>query len=205
MNQVHIRQAKAQDIMTIREIEVRSWGEEMAASTEIIKERMVVYPEGNVVATLSDGTIVGYACFIKVGERQLQKPIVWSEITDAKRSHVDDGHVFYGVTLTGDPKHAKRNLGKHLLDYAKTITTESDMDSFMLGSRVPGYADWFSKEGGSLSKYLTCSHKGLPRDRELRMYSQFGFRLDQALPNYFEDPESLNNGALMVYDNPARV
>jgi hypothetical protein len=74
------------------------------------------------------------------------------------------------------------------------------LKSVYLGARIPEY---HLHKNISVEEYVfKTDDSGEPLDKQLRFYSREGFEIVEIIPNNMEDPESLNFGVLIKWDNP---
>jgi hypothetical protein len=74
------------------------------------------------------------------------------------------------------------------------------VQSVYLGARIPGY---HKHSHIPVTDYVfEKSKSGKPIDPELYFYLKQGFEIVKIIPEYMEDPESLNYGVLIRWINP---
>lgn len=193
-----IEPIREQDVAEVVALDRKVWGE-AAASPQQIQSRAATFPEGSLVLRLSSGRIVGYAVVQRVAHLSTGS---WDEQTDGgliARTHRPDGRLIYGVNLSVLPEGARHGASRALIDHVyETFVARGPCAGIGLGSRLPGFARWARDNGSDVRRYLALRTGGLARDPELRIYEKNGFRLLWELPQYFEDPASLNHGALIL-------
>lgn len=196
------RGATIADLEGMLRVEHESWSEEQAFTREHFLSHLAVFPEGIFLAEVND-EIAGVG-ISEILDYDLSHPILtWYEATDngyLKNSHNPDGSYLYGVSLSISPNFSAFRLGSKMLENAKNHIIDKGLRAFIIGSRVPRYTEHAGKM--SINDYINFRKGQHYLDPELEFYSKCGFKIVEALPNYFEDPESQNYGVLMIWRNP---
>ena len=205
---IKIRQAKIKDIPEILEIEKRAWGERGAATKEMFESRIETFPEGTLVAEI-DGKIVGVVATEIVNYDLDKNAYSWYEITDngyIKNSHNPKGDTIYGVDLSVAPFYQGLKVGSKLLEVIGKLAIKYNIKQGMLGGRMPGYYKYANKM--SVEEYINATvetdetEKSVkPLDPEINFYKKAGLKIIKIIPNYYNDPESLNYGVLLLWKN----
>lgn len=203
---VKIRQAKIEDIPEILIIEKEAWGEEKAASKKMFESRIKTFPEGTLVAEINK-KIVGVVVTERVNYNLQKDSYNWYEITDngfIRRSHKKDGNTIYGIDLSVAPSFQHLGIGTKLLESIAKLCIRYNIRQGMLGGRIPGYHKYADRM--SIREYVSATidtEKGTKSlDPEIDFYKKAGLKIVKIIPNYFEDPESLNYGVLLLWKNP---
>jgi ribosomal protein S18 acetylase RimI-like enzyme len=204
-NKIKIRQAKIEDIPQILEVEKAAWGEERAATFEMFESRIKTFPHGNLVA-LADNKIVGVVS-TQIMNYDLEKnAFTWYEATDngyIKKTHNPKGDTLYGVTLSVHPLYQNRGIGKELMIAVGKLAIKHNLKGGLLGTRIPHYHKYADRI--KVEDYVKITQKdqrNIPPDPELVFYQKLGLKIVKIIPNYFDDPESLNYGVLVFWKNP---
>ncbi|MEK7624163.1 MAG: GNAT family N-acetyltransferase [Patescibacteria group bacterium] len=203
---IKIRQAKNEDIPKILLIEEIAWGKEKSASKEMIESRIKTFPGGALVAE-SNKEIIGVVFTERVDYDFNNSAFTWYEITDngfIKNSHKADGRVVYGVDLSVMPSYQHLGVGTQLLEGIGKLAIRYNVKYGMLGGRLPLYYKYANKM--TVEEYINAvtdtekGHRSL--DPEIDFYKKSGLKIIKAIPNYFKDPESLDYGVLLLWENP---
>lgn len=191
---------EAGDVGEILALETRVWGREGASAAQIDARRLAC-PEGSVAVRDTAGQIVGYAAAQRV--RQISDG-TWTAQTGGgaiAATHVPDGPIAYGVNMSVLPHAADMGASAAIIrHYACVFVRDGGCSMMCLGSRLPGYARWQAKGGGSIRDYLAARSHGRSIDPELRLYERAGFRVLWPLPGYFPDTRSRDWGAMIGLD-----
>lgn len=193
-----IRTMKAEDVNQVLEIEQVAWGK-AAATVDQIKQRSSVFPEGSIVAEDENGKIIGYASAQLVQSISTKS---WDKQTDngyITNTHYPDGQIAYGVGMSALPEGAHYGVGAHVIAHYHDIFIKTKRCSILcLGSRLPGFKRWHKKNHGDIKMYLAQESGRYSQDPELRLYQRNGFKLLWEVSNYFNDPDSLDYGAIII-------
>jgi ribosomal protein S18 acetylase RimI-like enzyme len=194
---IKIRQARLEDISRILAIEGGAWGSEKSASREVFESRIKTFPEGVLVAE-NNGKIVGVVVIERVNYDLKNNAFTWYQITDngfIKNSHNPNGDTIYGVDLSVAPAFQNSGIGTRLLENIGKMAIRYNVKRGMLGGRIPDYYKHSNEV--SIEDYVKSDV-----DPEVRFYRKAGLKIIKIIPNYFKDPESLNYGILLLWENP---
>lgn len=206
IEKIKIRQAEASDLNEIISVEKEVWGER-AATKEQFESRLKTFPEGVLIA-LKNNKIIGVIAIQKVNCSDIfnNGSLNWYEVTDngfIKNSHNPSGDSIYGVDLSVLAS-APRKTGTRLLENIGRFCIVHNLKYGLLGGRILFYHKFSNKM--SVEEYIQATVKtknGIrPLDPEINFYKKAGLRIKKIIPNYFNDPESLNYGVLLVWENP---
>jgi ribosomal protein S18 acetylase RimI-like enzyme len=206
-NKIKIRQARLEDIPQILEAEKAAWGKERAATFEMFESRIKTFPEGTKVAQINDNIAGAISTEIVNYDLENDSPN-WYEITDngfIAKTHNPSGDTLYGVNLSVHPTWQNKEIGKELLRNIIEFGISMNLKRGLLGSRIPNYHKFAHKM--KVEDYVNlCQQKSgsstIQPDPELLFYLKCGLKIVKVIPNYFEDPESLNYGVLLIMKNP---
>lgn len=208
-NKLKIRKAEIEDIPQILEVEKVAWGEERAATFEVFKSRINTFPEGTMVA-LIDKKIVGVISTEKINYDLQKNTLSWYEATDngfIAKTHNPKGDTLYGVDLSVDPSYQNIGIGRKLMESVGKLAIKYNLKQGVLGGRIPNYYKFANKI--KIEDYIKLKEgerNDIPPDPELLFYRKeywkVGLKIVKIIPNYFKDPESLNCGVLLVWENP---
>jgi hypothetical protein len=123
----------------------------------------------------------------------------WSQITDGgtiRNSHHREGQYIFGVNLSVHPDHP--GVGFALQVRVWGLGVRDHKRGAYIGSRVPSYCR--AHEHHSIEEWV-FGENGKSHDALVRYYQSGGLRIVRILPEYFQDPESLNYGVLMYVSN----
>ncbi len=199
---VSIRQLTLKDLDELTQLEIATWGEDMCASKEMLASRIQVFPEG-MIGAVENGKICGYICLMTVNSQMCEKDFTWMGITDGgfiRATHDPNGDCFYGVSLSVLPT-ASKDVAVKLIKAAAKLSIRKALKGVLFGGRLPSYHKYAGKK--TVDEYLkSLTKKGRIIDPEQSFYRQVNALAIRPLPNYFDDPQSLNYGFLGFFENP---
>jgi hypothetical protein len=215
---IRIRQARADDIEAILLVEKKVWPESLRACQEMYQSRLSTFPQGTLIAE-REGNIEGVVVVQLMNFSSTPDISSWNEATDygyIKNSHNPEGNSLYGVNLS--VCHGSQNrVAMTLLEAMGKLAIRHNFKQIVLGGRIPGFARYLKhyrqkngipvisdeKRDKIAEDYMRATNKrGSPLDPEINFYQKAGMKIIKLLPNYFEDPESLNYGVLVLWPNP---
>jgi ribosomal protein S18 acetylase RimI-like enzyme len=205
MKKIKIREAKIEDIPQILDVEIATWGKERAATFEMLESRIKTFPEGTLIAVV-DEKIVGVVVVEIINSNLINNFSTWYEITDngfIAKTHNPRGDTLYGVTLSVHPLYQNKGIGKELMIAVGKLAIKHNLKGGLLGARIPHYHKYADRI--KVQDYVKISQKdqcNIPPDPELVFYQKLGLKIVKIIPNYFDDPESLNYGVLVFWKNP---
>jgi len=215
---IRIRQARVDDIEAILLVEKKAWPENLRASPEIYQSRLRTFPQGTLVAE-REGKIEGVVVVEIINFRSASDVRSWNEATDygyIRKSHDPQGNTLYGVNLSVSPQTQSR-VAVALLEAVGKLAIRYNSKQIVLGGRIPSFARYLKhhcqKNGISVisdkkrdkiaEDYIQAKNRrGNPLDPQITFYQKVGMKIIKLLPNYFEDPESLDYGVLVLWSNP---
>lgn len=195
-----LRSATQEDVAEIVNLDNLVWGN-MGATREMIASRIRTFSRGQIVGVSEDGRIVGYVS-IQYVQNLEQTAATWNTITDngtISHSHSDDGQYIFGVNLKVHPDHG--GLGFPLQARVWHLCVREWKIGGYIGSRVPSYHR--VQKRYPIENWV-LGEKGKSHDAEVRYHQKAGFRILRIVPEYFQDPESLDYGVLMYAPNHFR-
>lgn len=202
VKKIHIRQASLSDVAEIIRVENETWPPGEAATGEMFQSRIETFPQGVFVAEYQ-GHLVGVVAFQRI-HYDLDNPIVtWKQSTDnglIRASHKSDGKTIFGIDLSAAPSAPPRT-GTKLLAEVGRYAIYHNLKRGILGGRIPKYSEYVDRM--TPEEYLEAKNsKGEPLDPEVRFYKRAGLKIGKIIPGYFDDPDSLSYGVLLIWENP---
>lgn len=202
--EITIRSAVLADVDPYIKAVQKVWPEEMWVDPERVKSRIKTNPGGQVVA-LVDGEFWGMATSIQLIDYNYDKPPSWYDVTDDGwcTNHNPAGRTFFGVDLTILPGSPKGTFDALAAGLAQVVISRKG-EVFLLGERLPGYREFATNM--SAEEYIWAKDgNGDYLDPQIGMYQKVpGLKIVKVIPNYINDPESLNYGLLLQWTNPFR-
>jgi hypothetical protein len=149
-----------------------------------------------------NGKMVATASGIFTTEEDLKNHKSWLGKTGDGyyTTHKPDGNVGFGADLSVLREAVKKTSDKIMLALLLVTILGEGLKSLFLGSRIPSYHKYKNMK---VEDYVFGKRKsGKPLDPELYFYQKLGFEIVEIIPEYMEDPESLNYGVLIRWNNP---
>jgi len=197
-----IRQVQSRDIKEILRIEKEAWPEGLRATKEMFRSRLKTFPEGFLCAVM-DEEMQGFVVTEILDYDIRSSSLSWQQATDdgyIRKTHNPNGDTLYGVSLSVST-HAQKTVAVPLLEATGKLVIKYGLKQGVFGSRVPRYHRYASKM--PVEKYIKAKTRtGRLIDPELGIYQSVGLRPIRIIPDYIKDPESLNYGILVVWENP---
>jgi hypothetical protein len=200
---ISIRQASSDEIDILLRIEQAAW-QEKAATREMLLSRMEVFPEG-VFYAIKEGRIQGFAVNQIINYTKFDKDNpTWALLTDngfMRKSHDYNGDSLYGISISVPPHVDDKDVALKLYEYGGKLTIKHNLKKVYIGSRIPFYHKYADKM--SVDEYVFGKSKtGRILDPELSLYIKMGLKIEKIVPDFFNDPESLNYGVMVSWENP---
>ena len=199
---IQIHQLNKRDLDELVNVEVQAWGKDMCATKEMLKTRLEVFPEG-MIGARKDGKLMGYVGLMMIKSSLCDRDFTWMGITDGgyiRGTHDNNGDCLYGVSLSVIPT-APKDLAVKLLKAAGKLSIRMALKGILLGCRIPNFHKYAKRM--TVDEYISATTKtGRIIDPELAMYRQLNAVPVRPVKNYFEDPDSLNYGLLVFWNNP---
>lgn len=152
-----------------------------------------------------NGRLIGFsACFLTDGRRAL-RPHTFREITGSGTfdTHRPGGDALYGAEIMVHPDYRRRGIARLFYQARFDLARRLGVRYFLAGGRIPGYGER-SREM-SAEEYVAKVVAGELVDRVLSAQLASGLKVRGMLPNYLNDPKSLDFATLLVWENPELV
>lgn len=200
---IKVRNAKMADIPALLAIDEEIWPQ-FRATPEMFQSRVETFPEGQFVAMLN-GQVVGSVFTQLIDYKDWgDKTFTWNNVTDfgtIRRTHNPKGDSIYGVGLAVTKRFQGSATSKLLVMASVCMTIRMNLCQILLGSRIPAY---HRHSEIPVEEYIHATREKNNRflDPELAFYQKYNGEPIKPLPNYMDDPESLNFGVLIRWKNP---
>jgi len=199
---LEIIEPRFKDIKEILRIESEAWPRELCATREMFRSRIETFQEGFLCAMVN-GEMQGFVVTEILDYDTQKSSLSWQEATDhgyIRKTHNPSGDTLYGVSLSVSARAEKR-VAIALLEATGRLVIEHGLNRGVFGSRIPRYYKYASEM--PVEEYINArTRTGRLLDPELGMYQSVGLKPIRIIPNYIKDPESLNYGILVVWENP---
>ncbi len=155
-----------------------------------------------IYCVFEDEEIVGTLSSICLTENDLKRNKSWLEKTadGFLTTHKEDGNIGFGVDLSVTRKASKKASDRLVLTAILISGIGKGIKSIYLGARIPSFHKHSTM---NVEEYVYGKKKnGKPLDPELYFYLKNGFEIVEIIPEYMDDPDSLNYGVLLRWNNP---
>lgn len=196
-----IRPAKAGDLKAYVRIQKVEW-KKLAVAEEQAKARFKINLPGIIIAE-HRGRVVGSITTIRISGYDHSKPKTWYQVTGdgSGSTHTPNGKICFGVDLSVDTDKAPSGTVDGLFVGCMNMVIDSGVKYFMLGGRMPKYHLFADKM--TAGEYLYKKTNKHYLDPQVDLYSRVPLMKIMGLaPNYFKDPQSLDNGVILRWRNP---
>jgi len=201
---IKIEKADIGKLKELMQIENRVSPEGLRATENMIMSRLEVFPDGFLCASIAEA-ICGFISSQIVTYDEQKEPCSWYDATDnglIAKSHAPDGDTLYIVGISVLP-YTESYITTLLLESIGNIVVQMGLKRAIYGCRLPHYhahADKFT-----IHEYVNAKDPGgRLLDPGLAMFQKIGMTAFKLVPEYVNDPESLNYGVLMSWNNPFR-
>jgi hypothetical protein len=200
-----VRLASADDLSAMIQCETEAWSTDSAADPEIIKKRLKFHSGTTfVLEDINSNSIVGFFMCVPAHTAACEPFFPWSYYAEMSLLPAESSWIhLYGVSLTVIPQAPKYAATTLLNGIAHWLSTSKFL-TFALGMRLPGYKDYFSSSNLSAASYVDLALKHMVPEKGFGACIQSGATFLGIQEEYYDDPESLNNGAIMMYVKPSR-
>lgn len=172
------------------------WTEEMLQSQfKLCPQHLYcAFENGRMVATAS-----GFLC----NEEDLGRDKTWLEKTGYGffTHHDPQGNIGFGADLSVTREASQKTSDRLMYSLLVCGLLGYGLKALYLGSRIPSYHKHkdMRVEDYVFGKQVTSKK---PLDPELYFYLKDGFEIVEVIPEYMDDPDSLNYGVLIRWRNP---
>lgn len=167
-----------------------------------IASHLRIFPEGQFVVE-DHGRIIGAASSLVVAlGRDPYRAHTWYGITDNGMFYNHDpfGDTLYGADINVHPDFRRRGIGNLLYQARFDLCRRLNLRRIVLGGRLFDYQDHADRM--TAEEYARRVESGELRDTVLSFQLAHGFSLKRVMPNYLDDPRSLNHGTFLEWINP---
>jgi ribosomal protein S18 acetylase RimI-like enzyme len=201
IQKIVVRNILKKDLDDVAALSMKCFGPDMSLKHEHFESQLELFPEGQICLEYN-GQIVGTALSLIVNFEDYGNQHTYYEISDLGfiRNHNPKGRNLYGIEVGVNENFRGMQLGRHLYDGRKRICKKLNLDSIVIGGRMPFFYKY--AEQLSADKYAQEVMKGKIYDPVLTFQMKNGFELNKVIANYLPgDVESLEYGALMEWRN----
>lgn len=200
--EIIVREIRKEDFDAIAELSLKCFGPENSLKQEHFESQNKLFPEGQICVEYN-GKIVGTALSLIVNFEDYGMDHNYYDICDLGfiRNHNPEGKHLYGIEVGVDEDYRGLQLGRRLYEGRRKICQDYNLEGIYIGGRMPNYYKYADKMNAL--DYAKEVEKGEIFDPVMTFQMKNGFELYTVIAGYLpDDEESLDNGALMKWDNP---
>jgi hypothetical protein len=168
---------------------------------EKVQQHFAICPQ-HIYCAFENGRMVATLTNIRMTEEDIHTKKSWLEKTGngCLTTYARHGTVGFGADLSV-VKGTSKGVSDRIVLVALLVSILGENGrAVYLGARIPSY---YKHPQLPVEDYVYGrTRSGKPRDPELRFYLKNGFEIVEIIPDYMEDPQSLNYGVLMKWTNP---
>lgn len=170
---------------------------ELLWKREHILAHLEAFPEGQFVA-IEDGTVVGSASALLVGEDAWAAHLPWEKVTGGHffANHDPQGTTLYGADVSVHPDHRRRGVARGLYHARFELVRRFGLTRYGTACRIPGYS---ASGARSPEEYCQDVAAGAKTDPTLTPLVRMGCRFVAIAHDYMSDPESAHCAAVLEW------
>lgn len=171
-----------------------------AWSKEQIRTLTSIFQEGQVVIKI-DGHLVACAMAIIIDYSRFDDNHTYLDITgnDTFDTHSANGDTLYGLDMMVHPEYRGLRLGRRLYDYRKELCEELNLQSIIIGGRLPSFHKY---DDLTAKQYIEKVKSKEIHDPVLNFQLSNDFHVKRVVKNYLpEDDASESFAALLEWAN----
>lgn len=204
---VKIRRWTQQDIPKIVEVQLAAWSEYPPAEQydeRMFAHQLAAFPEGQFLAELEGGRVVGYATaqIVQLDDAEIQE-YSYDELTGAGTfsTHDPAGDTLYGADVAVHPDFRGRGVSSRLYTARKKLLRRYNLRRMIAFGRIPGYRE----VAGQISarEYVDQVVGGERRDQALTAHLKAGYQVKEVRLDLMSDQASANWATLLEMPNPS--
>jgi len=168
---------------------------------EMLESQFRICPE-HIYCAFEAGKMVATASGFITNTCDLRQYKTWIEKTGNGffSHHVPAGDIGFGADLSVMKGASPGTSDRLMLSLLFCSVLGHGVAALYLGSRIPSYHKHTEMK---VEDYVFGKRKNeKPLDPELYFYCKDGFEIVEVIPEYMDDPESLNYGVLIRWKNP---
>jgi len=197
-----VRQMTLNDIPAVIELQLRAFPGQLPWRTEQLARHIQVFPEGQMVVSDPDDSIVGSSSSLLIDWDDYAESANWSSITGQGTfdTHNPLGKTLYGADMGVDPNARRQGIGTFLYEARKDLIRERGLKRLLTGGRIPGYGAVASEI--TAKEYVAEVVAGKRKDPALTFQLGNGLVVLDVVPGYMQDTESAGFATLLEWLNP---
>ncbi len=202
---VVIRNMVLSDIPEVVELQKASFpvmaSEGVYWKTPQLKSHIKVFPEGQFVAEYKN-KIIGSCSSLIISLTPEYKEHTWKSACGDSffKNHNPKGDTLYGADVSSHPDYRRLGVATKLYDARKQLAIKLNLRRIVAGGRLTNYSKYVKQM--SPIEYVQKVKKHEIKEPVLMFQIRNKFRFIKILPNYMNDPLSLNYATFIEWKNP---
>ncbi len=192
-----IRNVEEKDLDEIVALTKTCFPEMEPWTREHLKSHIDIFPEGQICVEY-EGRIIGASSSLIIDFNEYEDRHTFDEITDDGyiTNHDPEGKHLYGIAIMVHPDFRGLHIGTRLYDKRKELVRRLNLESFLVGGRIPNYHNYADKM--SASEYVQQVIQQKIFDPVLSFQLLNGFKLKWVNPRYLEDDKASKTYAVLL-------
>lgn len=196
--------ASEKDLALYKQFQIASWGEEGCPDEKTLLSRLNL--KSCVFFLKKNNQLIGSSTFIQLREYDFNNPMSWYETTGNGTCSTHDpmGEIGFGVdiSLINNEQSVGFDASSAILNATAQLCAAKNLKCGIFGGRLISYSKYVEKYPDP-NDYLFKKVRNRYLDPHVQMCTKLvGLTPLKVIPNYFEDPLSLNYGVLYRWNNP---
>ena len=173
--------------------------EELLFHPNHVAMHVSIFPPGQFVAALDDGTIVASSSSMLIASDRWVKHLPFVEATGglALNRHDSLGDVLYGIDISVHPDFRGRGIAGQLYQARFDLVREKQLRLYGTVARMPDFSH--EHHGLTPQGYAQSVVDGWRKDRTLTPLLRIGLTYRGVIAGYMHDAESGNSGAILEW------
>lgn len=175
--------------------------EDLLWRPEHLARHRALFPEGQFVAVMSPGGVVGSASSLVLSESRWNRHAAWEETVGGFDfdHHDPTGTTLYGADISVHPEFRGRGIGRALYRARFDLVARHGLTRFGTACRMPDYAAWAARTAGDVHEYARLVASGSLVDRTMTPLLRYGLSLVGVVEDHMDDVESGNAAAILEW------
>ncbi|WP_255465155.1 GNAT family N-acetyltransferase [Nitrosopumilus sp. b3] len=166
-----------------------------------LKSHIKVFPEGQFIAEYKN-KIIGSCSSLIITLTPEYKEHTWKSACGDSffKNHDPKGDTLYGADVSSHPDYRRLGVATKLYDARKQLAIKLNLRRIVAGGRLTNYSK-YAKQMSPI-EYVQKVKKHEIKEPVLLFQIRNKFRFIKILPNYMNDPLSLNYATFIEWKNP---
>ena len=164
-----------------------------------IATHVSLFPAGQFVAALADGTVVASCTCMRMERARWERHLAFVDSTGglALTRHDPKGQVLVGIDISVHPEYRGQGIAGQLYSARFAYVRENLLEMYGTVCRLPDFVS--EAHGLTPHGYAQAVADGWRRDRTMTPLVRIGLVYRGVILNYMDDPESGHAGAILEW------